>query len=76
VAGPAVVPVDPAVDRGTNPVHKRDPAVRAVPCTPRVPNPAALREPADGLDSAPHGLVLGPALDLAHPGREPVVPAV
>jgi hypothetical protein len=76
VAGPAVVQVDPAADPGTNPVHKRDPAVHAGPCTPRELNPADLPEPADGLDSAPRGPVSVPALDLAHPGLESVVPAV
>jgi hypothetical protein len=74
VAGPAAVQVDPAADRVTNPVPKRDPAVRAGPCTPRVPNPVALLAPADGPDSALHGLVSVPALDLAHPGLESVGP--
>ena len=75
VAGPAVVQGAPAADPGTHPGHKMDPAVRAGPCTPRVPNPAALLAPADGLDSAPHGPVSVPALDLAHPGLGPGAPA-
>jgi hypothetical protein len=74
VAGPAVVQADPAADRGTHPVHKMDPAVRAGPCTPRVPNPVELPAPAGGLVSAPRGPVSVPALALARPGLESVVP--
>jgi hypothetical protein len=74
VAGPAVVQVDPAVDRGTNLVHKTDPAARAGPCTPPVPNLGEPPAPADGLVSVPHGPVSVLALDLAQPGPESVVP--
>jgi hypothetical protein len=74
VAGPAAVQVDPAADRGTHPGHKTGPAVRAGPCIPPVPNPVELPAPADGPVSAPHVLVLVPALDLAHLGQVPVVP--
>jgi hypothetical protein len=74
VAGPAVVQVDPAADRGTHPGHKTDPAVHDGPCTPPVPNPVELPAPADGLVSAPHGPDSALALDLAHPGLESVVP--
>ena len=74
MAGPAVVQVDPAADPGgTHPGHKTDPAVRAGPCIPPVPNPVELPVPADGLVSAPRGPVSGLALDLAHPGLVPVV---
>ena len=73
VAGPAVAQVDPAADRDTHPGHKTAPAVRAGPCTPRVPNPVELPAPADVLVSAHRGLVSVPALDLAHPGLESVV---
>jgi hypothetical protein len=75
VAGPAAVLADPAADLDTHPVHKTDPAVRAAPCTPRVPNLAELPDPADGLDSAPRGPDSAPALVSAHLGLEPVVPA-
>jgi hypothetical protein len=75
VAGPAVVRVDPAADLDTHPVHKTDPAVHAGPCTRHVPNPAELPDPADALVSAPRGPDSAPALDLAHLGLEPVVPA-
>jgi hypothetical protein len=74
VAGPAVVQVDPAADRDTHPGHKTDPAVRAGPCTPRVPNPAELPAPGNGLVSAHHGPVSVLALVLAHPGPVSVVP--
>jgi hypothetical protein len=74
VAGPAVVQADPAADRGTHPGHKMDPAVRAGPCTPRVPNPVELPAPADGLVSAPRGPDSAPGLDLARPALESVVP--
>jgi hypothetical protein len=76
VAGPAVVQVDLAADRGTHPGHKTGPAVRAGPCIPPVPNPVELPAPADALVSAPHGLVLVLALDLARPGPVPVVQVV
>ncbi len=75
VAAPAAVQVDPAADRGINPVPKMDPAARAGPCTPRGPNPVALPALADGPDSAPRGQVLGLAPDLAHPGLAPVAQA-
>jgi hypothetical protein len=75
VAGPVVAQVDPAADRDTHPGHKMDPAVRAGPCIPPVPSPVELPDPADGLVSAPHGPASGLALDLAHLGRESVVPA-
>jgi hypothetical protein len=75
VAGPAVVQVAQAADRGTHPGPKTDPAVRAGPCIPPVPSPVELPDPADGLVSAPHGPASGLALDLAHLGRESVVPA-
>ena len=75
VVGPAVVQVDPAADPGTNPAHKTDPAARAGPCTPRVPNPVELPAPADGPVSAPLGPVSVLALDLVRPGLESVVPA-
>jgi hypothetical protein len=71
VAGPAVVQVVPAADRGTHPGHKTDPAVHAGPCTPPVPNPAELPAPADVLVSAPRVLVSVLALDLARPGQVP-----
>jgi hypothetical protein len=74
VAGPAVVQAAPAADPGTHPGHKMDPAVRAGPCTPRVPNPAELPAPADGLVSAPRGPDSAPVLVLARPGLESVVP--
>ena len=74
VAGPAVVLAAPAADRVTHPVHKTDPAVRAGPCTPPVPNPVELPAPADVLVSAPHGPVSVLALDLAHPGPALVAP--
>ncbi len=74
VAAPAVVQADPAADPGTRPVHKMDPAVRAGPCTPRVPNPGERPAPADGPASALRGPVSAPALDLARPGLESVVP--
>ena len=74
VAGPAVVQVAPAADRATHRVHKTDPAVRAGPCTPPVPNPVELPAPADVLVSAPRGPVSGLALALAHPGPAPAVP--
>ncbi|MEA2261608.1 MAG: hypothetical protein QOJ51_4433 [Acidobacteriaceae bacterium] len=75
VAGPAVVQAAPAADRDTHPVHKTDPAVRAGPCTPPVPNPVELLAPADVLVSAPRGPVSVLARDLAPPGPVPVVPA-
>ena len=74
MAGPAVVQVGPAADRDIHPVPKMAPAVLAGPCIPHGLSPAALLEPADGLDSAHHGLVSVPVLDLAHPGLEPVAP--
>jgi hypothetical protein len=74
VAGPAVVQVAPAADRGTHPGHKTDPAVRAGPCTLRVPNPVELPAPADALVLALRGPVSVPALVLAHPGQVSVVP--
>jgi hypothetical protein len=73
VAGPAVVQVAPAADRGTHPGHKTDPAVRAGPCTLRVPNPVELPVPAVVLVSAPRGPVSVLALVLARPGPAPVV---
>ena len=73
MAGPAVV-LAPAADRGTQPVHKMAPAVRAGPCTPHVPNPGELPDLADALVSAPHGPDSALALVLAHPGLESVVP--
>ena len=73
VAGPAVVQVDPAADRGTHPGHKTDPAVHAGLCTPPVPSPVELPAPADGLVSAPHGPDSALVLVLAHLGLEPVV---
>ena len=73
VAGPAVVQVDLAADRGIHPGHKTDPAVHAGPCTPPVPNPVELPAPADALVSAPHGPVSVLALVLAHSGPVPVV---
>ena len=76
VAGPAVVQVAPAADRGTHPVHKTDPAARAGPCTPPVPNPVVPPAPAAGPVSAPRDPVLVLALDLAHRGPAPVVPVV
>ena len=75
VAGPAVVQVARAADRGTHPGPKTDPAVHAGPCTPLVPNPVELPAPADVLVSAPRGPVSVLALDLAHPGPALVVPA-
>ena len=74
MAGPAVVQLDPVVDRGTHPGHKTDPAVPAGPCIPPVPNPVELPVPADGLVSAPRGPVSGLALVLARHGPESVVP--
>jgi hypothetical protein len=74
VAGPAVVQVALAADRGTHPGHKTDPAVHAGPCTPPVPNPVELLVPADVLVLAPRGPVSVLALDLAHPGQVSVVP--
>jgi hypothetical protein len=75
VAGPAVVQVDPAADRGgTHPGHKTAPAVLVGPCILPVPNPVELPVPADGLVSAPRGPVSGLAPDLAHPGLESVAP--
>jgi hypothetical protein len=74
VAGPAVVLVDPAADRGTHPGHKTAPVVPVGLCTPRVPNPVALLAPADDLDSAPHGPVSVLALDLVHHALELVAP--
>jgi hypothetical protein len=74
VAGPAVVQVAPAADRDTHPGHKTDPAVRAGPCTPPVPNPVELPAPAAVLVSAPHGPVSVLALVLVHLARESVVP--
>jgi hypothetical protein len=68
VAGPAVAQVDPAADRDTHPGHKTDPAARAGPCIPPVPNPVELPAPADVPVSAPRGQALVPALVLAHPG--------
>jgi hypothetical protein len=73
VAGPAVVQAAPAADRVTHPEHKTDPAVRAGPCTPPVPNPVELPVPADVLVSAPRGPVSVLALVLAPPGQVPVV---
>ncbi len=73
MAGPAVVQVDPAADRGTHPAHKMDPAVRAGPCTLRVPNLVELPDPADVLVSAPRGPALVPALVLVRPGLVPAV---
>ncbi len=73
VAGPAVVQVDLAADRGIHPGHRTDPAVRAGPCIPPVPNPVELPAPADALVSVPPGPVLVPALVLAPPGQVPVV---
>jgi hypothetical protein len=73
VAGPAVVQVDLAADRGTHPGHKTDPAVHAGPCTPPVPSPVELPDPADVLVLAPQGPVSVLALVLAHPGPESVV---
>jgi hypothetical protein len=73
-AGPAVVQVAPAADRGTRPVQGTDPAVRAGPCTPPGLNPVELPVPADVLVSAPRGPVSALAQDLAHPGPAPVVP--
>jgi len=74
VAGPAVVQVDPAADRGTRLGHKTDPAVCAGLCILPVPNPVELPAPVDGLVSVPHGPDSALALDLAHPGLESVVP--
>jgi hypothetical protein len=74
VAGPAVVQVAPAVDRGTHPGHKTDPAVHVGPCTPHEPSPVELPDPADALVSAPRGPVSVLALVLAHPGQVSVVP--
>ena len=75
MAGPAVVQVDPAADRGgTHPGHKTDPAVLAGPCILPVPNPVELLVPADGPVSAPHGAVSVLALVLARPGLVPEVP--
>jgi hypothetical protein len=74
VAGPAVVQVAPAADRDTHPGHKTDPAVRAGPCIPPVPNPGELPAPADVLVSAPHGPVSGLALVLVHPALVSEVP--
>jgi hypothetical protein len=74
VAAPAVVQVDLAADRDTHPEHKTAQAVLAGLCTPRGLSLAALLDPADGLDSAPHGPVSVLALDLVHHGLEPVAP--
>ena len=49
------------------------PAVLAGPCIRRGLSLAALLEPVDGLDSAPHGPVLVLVPDLAPPGLAPVV---
>jgi hypothetical protein len=76
VAGPAVVQAAPAADRDTHPGHKTDPAARAGPCTPPVPNPVELPAPADVLVSAPRALVSVPALVLARLGLVPVVQVV
>jgi hypothetical protein len=73
VAGPAVVQVDQAADRGTHPGPKMDPAVRVGPCIRHVPNPVERPVLADGLVSAPRGPVSVLALDLALPGPAPVV---
>ena len=75
VAGPAVVQAAPAADRDTHRVPKMDPAAHAGPCTPLVPNPGELPDPADGLVSAPRGPVLVLALALARPGLALVAPA-
>jgi hypothetical protein len=75
VAGPAVAQVDPAADRDTHPGHKTDPAVRAGPCIPPVPNPVELPAPADVLVSAPRDPALVRALGLAPHGLESEVPA-
>ena len=74
VAGPEVVQAAPAADRDTHPGHKTDPAARAGPCTPPVPNPVELPAPADGLVSAPHGPDSALALVLVLPGLVPAVP--
>jgi hypothetical protein len=71
--GPAVVQVDPAEDRDTHPGRKTDPAVRAGPCIPPVPNPVELPALADVLVSAPRGPASVPALVLARPGPVSVV---
>ena len=76
VAGPAGGQVAPAGDQATHPVHKTDPAVRAGPCTPRVPNPVERPAPADVLVLAHQGLVSGLALDSAHPGPAPAARVV
>jgi hypothetical protein len=73
VAGPAVVQVDQAADRGTHPGPKMDPAVRAGPCIRHVPNPVERPVLADGLVSAPHGPDSALALVLARPGLVPAV---
>jgi hypothetical protein len=73
VAGPAVAQ---AADRDTHPGHKTDPAVRAGPCTPPVPNPVEPPAPVDVLVSAPRVLVSVPDLVLEHLGLESVVPVV
>ena len=72
VAGPAVVQVAPAAVRGTHLVLKTAPVVPAGPCTPPARTRVARPAPADVLVSAPRGLALALALDLAHPGRVPV----
>jgi hypothetical protein len=76
VAGPAVVQVAQAADRGTHPGPKTDPAVRAGPCTLPVPNPVELPAQADGPVLAPRGPDSAPAPVSVHPGPVPVLPAV
>ena len=72
VAGPAVVQAAPAADRDTHPGHKTDPAARAGPCTPPVPNPVELPAPADVLVSAHPGRALAPVLVSVRPGLAPL----